>query len=56
MATLKGKQVPITAYIPMEMYQALKAVRREKGIPANHVVRRGIELALAELGVWVKSP
>jgi len=35
---------------PAGEYQALKLLRRDLGVPAILVIRRGIELALAEYG------
>jgi hypothetical protein len=46
---MKGKQVPVTLYLPPKQYWMLKAVSRNTGLPMQFLLRRALFEVIKEL-------
>jgi hypothetical protein len=45
---LKGKQVPLTLYLPPKKYWLLKALSLQSGEPMQRLLRRALDEVLAQ--------
>jgi hypothetical protein len=45
---LKGKQVPLTLYLPPKKYWLLKALSHKKGEPMQTLLRRALDEVLTQ--------